>query len=164
MRQFRNWISRLGLTPDSAMRRMSQYPTSVSEVLDRSMRFNPVALAAVREFARSKPWRGTLVERWQKFQSFNSTLARAYSVQTPFLVLGGQGSGDSTSSSYRSNPPTIWMRGRLSVTTFLHEWGHHLYGPSETMACRWSVNLFRRCFPRSFARCRFDGHLLRSGG
>ena len=49
--------------------------------------------------------------------------------------------------------------GRLSVVTFLHEFGHAL-GYGERGACRWSINLFRRCFPRSFARCRQAGHTL----
>ena len=140
----------------------ADYPESATEVIDQSVRFNPQALAAIRAFARKRPWRGTLDERWAKFQALNDELAHAYRVQTPILLLRGNGTGESGRSSYHPRPPTITMRGKLSVITFLHEWGHHLRGRSEREACRWSINLFRRCFPRSFARCRFDGHMLRS--
>jgi hypothetical protein len=43
--------------------------------------------------------------------------------------------------------------------TFLHEFAH-ARGFDERQACRWSINLFRRCFPRSFASCRQVGHTL----
>jgi hypothetical protein len=45
------------------------------------------------------------------------------------------------------------------VVTVLHEWGHVL-GLGERGACRWSVNLFRRVFPREFERLARVGHLL----
>ena len=45
------------------------------------------------------------------------------------------------------------------MLTYLHEFAH-ARGYDERGACRWSLNLFRRCFPRSFARCRPVGHTL----
>lgn len=54
-------------------------------------------------------------------------------------------------------------RDRLSVVTALHEFAHHLYGPSELRACRWSVWLFRATFPRTYARLTWRGHLLVRG-
>ena len=68
---------------------------------------------------------------------------------------------DSGSSCYSPATDTIILRGRLSVVSFLHEWGHHLFGRSEYKASGWSLNLFRRIFPRSWARLRFDGHMVR---
>jgi hypothetical protein len=41
----------------------------------------------------------------------------------------------------------------------LHEFAH-ARGADERQACRWSINLFKKCFPRSFARCRVIGHTL----
>jgi hypothetical protein len=53
---------------------------------------------------------------------------------------------------------------RGSIVTALHEFAHHLYGHSELTACRWSVWLFKRTFPRTYARCTFEGHMLRLTG
>ena len=140
---------------------MSIYPQSVHEVIDSSARYRPATLSAVRQFARSKPWQGDLAARRQKFQELNRALGEAYGVEPPLLILAGKQEGDSGSSSYCPTTNTITMRGRLSVITFLHEWGHRLYGPSEYKACRWSLNLFRKVFKKSWSRLSFEGHVAR---
>jgi hypothetical protein len=136
------------------------YPATVQEVLDPALTFKPAALRAVRAFARSKPWRGSLSRRKDTFRRLNRELAAAYCTAEPRLVFqgieGGTGSGD---SSYRLATHTITLVGKLSVVTFLHEFAH-ARGFDERQACHWSINLFRRCFPRSFARCRRVGHTL----
>ena len=137
----------------------SDYPATVAEILDDSLTFNPDALRAVKAFARSKPWRGTVEERQLKFRELNTALSLAYQIPEPTLVFAGFGAGDSCDSSYRPATNTITLTG-LSVVTLLHEHAH-ARGMGERGATRWSVNIFRRCFPRSFARCRQEGHMLR---
>lgn len=137
------------------------YPATVEEVLDLDMKFRRAVLRAVREFAHSKPWQGSHDERQAKFRSLNVSLAEACGVSIPQLILDGGNDRDSGRSCYIPDLKIIILRGRLSVVTYLHEFAHHLFGPDERMACRWSINLFRRCFPRSFGRCRFEGHVLR---
>jgi hypothetical protein len=56
--------------------------------------------------------------------------------------------------------PRIYLRKKHSVITALHEFAHHIYGKSEKQACRWSVWLFRKIFPREFERLEFKGHML----
>lgn len=136
------------------------YPATVREVLDPSLTFRPAALRAVRAFARSKPWGGTLAQRKDKFRRLNREFALAYGIAEPRLVFdnveAGTGSG---ASSYRPSTHTITLAGKLSVLTYLHEFAH-ARGADERQACRWSINLFRKCFARSFARCRAVGHTL----
>jgi hypothetical protein len=143
------------------MRRSDPYPGTVEEILDPKMKFRPDVLRGVRAFARSRPWRGTIAERPAKFRALNRALAAAYEVAAPTLVFGGSDNEDSCHSCYIQALDTIFMRGRLSVITYLHEWGHKRFGRSEIRACRWSVNLFARCFPKSFARLRSEGHMCR---
>jgi hypothetical protein len=57
----------------------------------------------------------------------------------------------------------VLVKGKGSVVTALHELAHHLFGVSELKACRWSVHLFRRAFPRAYANTHFEGHLLVKG-
>jgi hypothetical protein len=139
----------------------NDYPATVSEVLDASMKFKPAVLAAVRAYARSKPWRGTLEERRQKIRALYTALAAAYGIPTPRVVFGDNGEGDSGRSCAIPAMGVVVLRGKNSSVTCLHEFAHCLYGPSERQACRWSLNLFRRCFPKSWARLRFDGHMAR---
>ena len=126
------------------------------------MQFPPTVLSAVQKFARRKPWRGSLAERKRKLRKLNRDLAKALGRTPPKLVLRGVGSGDSGDSYYRPADHAIVLLGRLSVVTFLHEWGHLLHGHSELAACRFSLNLFRLCLPRSWARLRFDRHMVRA--
>ena len=47
-----------------------------------------------------------------------------------------------------------------SIISALHELGHHLYGDSELDACRYSVGLFKSCFPKSYNKLTWKGHML----
>ena len=135
------------------------YPATVAEILDDSLTFNPDALRAVRAFARSKPWRGTVEERQQKFRELNTALSAAYGIPAPTLVFAGSGEGDSGSSSYTPATNSIRLTA-LSTVTMMHEFCH-ARGMGEGGATRWSVNIFKRIWPRSFANCVQIGHMLR---
>lgn len=139
----------------------NDYPRTVAEVLDPSMKFRPAALRAVKRFARRRPWAGTVEERQVKFRDLNKELAEAYEIPEPQLVFGKLDGSDSGRSCYIPAMNAIILSGKLSVVTMLHEWGH-TRGMGERAACRWSVNLFKRCFPKSFSRCRFERHMLRA--
>src|SRR4051794_27713666 len=136
------------------------YPATVAEVLDPSIKFPPEALRAVKKLARSKPWLGTYAERRAKFEMLIHDLSAAYRISCPRIICDGIDGGGSGRSCYIPRLHTIVLRGRLSVVSALHEFGHAL-GKDERKACRWSINLFRRCFPRSWQRVRFDGHMVR---
>ena len=134
---------------------MRNYPKTVSEVLSRRKKYRPAALAAVRRFARSKPWQGSVAERRRKLAKLNRELAAAYGVPRPALRF------DAAVDCYVRLTGTIQLTKMAgSVVTYLHEFAHHLLGPCERRACRWSLNLFRRCFPRSFRRLQQVGHTL----
>lgn len=49
-----------------------------------------------------------------------------------------------------------------SIISTLHEFRHKLNGADEKAACRWSVQLFKKCFPTSFKNLEFHkgSHLL----
>ena len=139
----------------------ANYPATVAEILDDHMTFRPECLRALREFRRSKPWRGSYRERCLKFRSLNASLAQAYGLPTPKLTLPDQESNATGNGCYRLWRGRHWITlfDRLSVVTYLHEFAH-ARGYDERRAVRWSVNLFRRVFPRSYARCRHEHHML----
>jgi hypothetical protein len=140
-------------------RRTDRYPATVAEVLDHRMKFRPEALRAVKRFARSGPWRGTLEERQAKFRRLNEELSAAYGLLCPALLFHRIGDHALSNGAYDPDHHAIHLVGKLSLVTYLHEFGH-ARGYGERRACRFSINLFRRVFPRSFARCRTDGHVL----
>lgn len=135
----------------------ANYPNSGADVLDDRARFRPEAIRACRRLARGKPWRGTVRERLAKFRACLRGLAAAYGIPCPRLRYL-----PASFDCYRERDNTIVL-AKLSVVTLLHEFAH-ARGFDERRACRFSLNLFRRVFPRSFARCRFEGHMLVARG
>ncbi|MBA3776946.1 MAG: hypothetical protein H0X11_10975 [Betaproteobacteria bacterium] len=133
----------------------ANYPATVTEVLDDSITFNPAAIRAVRALARAKPWRGEPRIRALKIAECFESLAEAYNLDGLRITFCTEGA-----DCYIPGRREIRLHGgQLSVVTFLHEFGH-ARGFDERRTCRWSINLFRKCFPRSFARCRQVGHML----
>jgi len=130
----------------------ANYPATVREVLSSRRKYRPGALKALRAFRRAKPWRGSEAERREKFKKLHRQLCRVYGVQ-PTLAFSRQEVACYMPGRNRINLPT------LSVVTYLHEFAH-ARGADERQACGWSINLFRRMFPRYYARCRHDGHML----
>lgn len=136
----------------------NDYPQTVAEVLSPPVRFKAETLEAVRCFARSKPWRGSLEQRKRKFETLHAELCRIYEKRTT-LTFGELDGGCSGASHYISALDRIVLVGKLSVVTYLHEFAHAL-GRDERGAVRWSVCLFRACFPHSYARCHANGHMI----
>jgi len=138
------------------------YPQRVEDVLDDGMKFRRGTLAAVRWLAKQKPYRGSLARRKRLIRELYRRLADVYGIEPPvlrFRDLDGDSSGESSCLRVPGQRPVITLRGKLSVVTALHEFRHAL-GGDEWQATKWSVNLFKRCFPRSFARCDRQGHML----
>ena len=138
---------------------MRDYPATIDEVLEPPVKFRLQTVRAVKAFARSRPWRGSLAERAEKFQTLHRSLCGIYGKRTA-LRFGLLDGGCSGASSFHPGGDQIVLVGKLSVVTYLHEFAHAL-GRGERGAVRWSVNLFRRCSPRSFARAQAEGHMLR---
>lgn len=62
---------------------------------------------------------------------------------------------------YNPLTKTITIDQTLSIISTLHELAHHLFGPDEKTACRWSIWLFKKVWPKAFAKLRWKGHLLK---
>ena len=137
----------------------TNYPEAVIEVLDDAIQYSPAVTEAVERFAVANPWKGSLNSRKKKFQQLNGDLARACNIENPTLGFGSLDGGSSGSSFYSPRDHRIVLTGKLSVVTFLHEFAHAL-GHDEREACRWSINLFRKCFPRQYSRLIHVGHML----
>lgn len=67
---------------------------------------------------------------------------------------------DALSYSYDPFTNTIVINKSSSIISTLHEYGHKLFGPSETKACRWSVSLFKKIYPKAFAKLKWQRHML----
>ena len=138
---------------------------SVEDVLDDSVRLNPEATAALKAFRSAKPWRGTFAERCGKFTALHAALAPVYGLEVRLVLPrtetperpgnGGFFPADAPGvpEAYRG---AVVLTGKLSVVTYLHCLGK-ARGMNRREACRWSINVFRKIFPRSFGAASTDG-------
>jgi hypothetical protein len=143
-------------------RRRNPYPQSVAECLDDTIKFKPEVNEAMVKFKKSRPWSGTKEEIQVKIRSLCHDLSLAYKIKEPEVVFVKKFSTGACCFT-KSDPPVIMMEEesdeRYSILTFLHEFGHAL-GRGEKSTCRWSINLFRKHFPKSYKKLIPVGHLL----
>ena len=135
------------------------YPATVLEVIDDQVIYSEAVLHAVEHFAQAHPWRGTTDERQEKIRALHHDLSTACNLAEPELVFTCIIGGPSGGSHYEPSRQRIVIVGKLSVVTYLHEFGH-AQGMGEKESCRWSINLFKRCFPRQYGRLVHVGHML----
>ena len=153
---------------------MFGYPRTVAEVLRPNKTYKPGVILAVKKFKRAKTWKevegspfaesaySDIIEyRFACMKTLISELAEIYEMNVPVLVMDGiTDNGNSGGSSYNTMSNTITMRGRLSIVTLLHEFGH-ARGFGEKKACIFSINLFKRVFPKQYERLLTVKHTLR---
>lgn len=110
-------------------------------------------LEALRRFKEMGPWSGNIEQRKMKFQwlhdRFNEIFGRRVSLhfEVPNDIKLWYFSG---SSYYSPLTDSIHLKGRLSVITFMHEWGHAI-GLGQREAQEWAVGLFKTVFPEKMA-------------
>lgn len=155
----RSWFRKKVHQTVNRMRR-DPYPETVAEVLDDNITYRSGTHDAMIKFKKSRPWRGTAKEMQHKLRQLNRDLAEVYGIEPPQIVFVRK---FAYGCCYFPIGNIVIMEverdGRYSVATFLHEFGHAL-GKNEKGTCRWSINLFRHHFPKSFERLKPDGHLL----
>jgi hypothetical protein len=138
------------------------YPKTVAECIDDNLKYKIGVYAAIKQFRNSQPWKGSQEEMQAKFQMLNAELAGIYKIDKPNLVFVKQFPAGPCCIT-NSKPAVIMMEetkdGNYSVVAFLHEFGHSI-GLDEKGTCRWSLNLFKRFFPKAFAALEPKGHLL----
>jgi len=147
----------LGIT-NTDMR--NPYPTA-EDILNAPVSFRPQTILVITTWKeqRYKGWRDKGIdEKWEGISDLIYRLSMVYRDKRGIPKL----EKDAYSRCARSETEsTIYLDpAKISIVTALHEFAHHLYGDSEFKACRWSIWLFKTCFPLEFKTLDFRGHLL----
>jgi len=155
-----SWLANAVKTEEEPKEEDNGYPKTVEEVLDDNIKYKDGTHAALKKFKESRPWEGTRKKIQGKICLLNDELAEVYKIEPPQVVFVRK---FAYGCCYFPIGNIIIMEheddGRYSVVTFLHEFGHAL-GKGERSTCRWSINLFRHHFPKSFEKLEPKGHLL----
>jgi hypothetical protein len=128
-------------------------------IWDDSMKFKIGVITALKKFKRTCPYSVGYEARKAGLQTLLEELGTAYQMEVPVLRFTEPEKETSFESYYMPEGHVIIMNGRLSIITFLHEFAHS-QGKNETGAVRWSLSLFKRCYPKAFEKLIADGHCL----
>lgn len=136
----------------------SQYPTA-EEIMKNPVDFRQDTIDAVLN------WKEKYFKNWKNKD--NDTKLEALE-RLVYMLAGIYGNNVSVERygpqySYSPSREMISLHGNHpSIISTLHEFRHSINGPDERSACRWSVHLFKTCFPEQFAKLEFKpgSHLL----
>jgi len=115
----------------------------------------------LKEFKTLNPWQGTYGMKSDKYIWLFRKLRKLFGLEGLKLIIAIPTEikyyYSSGSSTYGNN--TIVLRGRFSVITFLHEFGHAL-GMNQKETIEWSCGLFKEVFPEKWKKLTQQGGLM----
>jgi hypothetical protein len=132
------------------------YPSK--PIVDETLHFMPEVVDAVNEFKRTSPYSRGDDNRWNGLCRLLFRLNSHYKTVVSLAYIE-----DDKKTSLRSrfiiDRNIIVMVGKLSLITFLHEYFHAL-GLNEHYAVKYSVSLFKKCFPEAYEKLYSYQHCL----
>ena len=133
------------------------YPTK-EQILAKKPKFNKQTIEL------TKTWKDLALRNWKndeqwvkecKITMLIETIANCNFFIEPLII-------EDTKYFYDPKNKTIHIDiHNLSIISSLHELAHHIFGPSELKACRWSIWLFRECFPEQYKNLKWERHMLK---
>jgi hypothetical protein len=145
----------------------------MNEYIDDTIEYPTAVIEALKYFKKNYKFKSDTVRfeehmrrRLAGIRQLRDTLCREYGVPRVSVyaerILPNPSPGISCHCCYDVKLGCIRMIGKLSILTFLHEFSHHLQrGGTEEEARRWSINLFKRVYPRAFERLNVrDGYFM----
>ncbi len=136
------------------------YP-SKEEIMENPPTHKPGVIKLVKQWKKEIwfPLRAAEPTDEQKFEALKTLLTRVAQecYQKPVEV---DYQAEVPSCFYNPTLNRITINNSLSILSSLHELSHHLFGASELKACRWSIHLFKKSFPKAFSMLEWRGHML----
>lgn len=133
----------------------NRYPTS-EEIMDKKLIFKKATIKELRLF--KKFWRKEKDKdneiKFKMLETLIKKLGEIYGKPVKITYKP-----EIPSCCYNQLTKTITMNKSLSIISALHEFSHHIYGPSELQACRWSLQLFRTVFPKAYNKLEWNRHM-----
>jgi len=134
---------------------MKEYPTKTQVLTEPRPNFKRGLMDLVSE------WKKEFYGGWE--QEFEETQMLGLAVLSlRICALYNVGLVDVTIGEVDSFSPKeqhIYLT-KPSVITMLHELAHHLFGPDELQACRWSVWIYQLRFRNDYNKLVWDQHRI----
>lgn len=133
-----------------------KYPTK-AQILEKEPKIKEETIEIIMS------WKNEFLKDWKnvpneiKFQRLATLIIAISLIGYGKLPIVRRGTRD----CYTPKEFAIYLnKDKPSILSALHETAHFLHGTSELTACRWSIYLFRTCFPGLYSKLKWKGHLL----
>ena len=131
------------------------YPTK-EKILKRLPSIKRYALKFIKSWEGN--WKLSKNSEMKKFESLQYMLKNLGNIyDKPVRVKYIR---ENSSAYYNTGNRTIYLNKPLSIISALHEFAHHIFGNSELQACRWSISIFSKAFPKAYDKLQWKGHML----
>ena len=135
------------------------YP-SKNEILDHPIHFPEELINMVLEWKKTcytKDVRSSIEKKNTALARLVAAITTSFHRKNPSIVFTPD-----CNPHYNTTEHCIYLSStNPSIITTLHETAHYLFGPSEHTACRWSVQLFKLCFPDAYKKLVWNRHMLK---
>lgn len=140
--------------------KMGQKSEYIIGLVAEEIHFPETVVAALKNFKRNHkynsplPFEQATQARFEAMKDMVRIFSAAYGIEPIELRMSNiTSNGDSSRSYYNDdeNERYVLLTGKLSIITFLHEFGHVL-GFDEEQARKWSLTLFKKVYPIAFDR------------
>jgi hypothetical protein len=135
---------------------------TVAQLIDDAKVYSEEVIGATKELARSKPWQGTIEQRQEKLLAYHQKLCAAYDVEVQ-LAFANISDAPMGGGTFDRETRTLTLLARISIVSYMHFFTR-ARGAGEREAFKWSINLFKRHFPKSFERAEKVGPFLLTRG
>lgn len=150
--------------------------TSPDTLTSNDYKFKKGVIAATKKFKELKTGRLPDEKCFLAMVDWTHEVSQIYRIPTPTLKMWDIIGISSGPSHYLHQEKTIVLVGKLSIITLFHEYAHHLYFETKAPRCadgsidymlintsrverharRWSLNLFKRVWPKQWAKLSYN--------
>jgi len=145
------------IVTENAIETVNGYPAK--PIWDDYMKFKRGVIPALMKFKQECPYSAGVEKRKEGLMELLEEFETVYGMAAPILEFTEPEKNYSYESHYIPEEHKIVMVGKLSIITFLHEFAHS-QGKDEVSAVKWSLSLFKRCFPRAFVKLVANAHMM----
>ena len=129
------------------------YPTKEEILAEPITEYRDESIKTLSSFKRKWKVCSNKEEQFYCLKELVTELSAQYNV-SPTTEMGEQ-------YCFKPTANILCFGPQPSIISTLHELGHAIYGASEKDACRFSVHLFKKVFPKAYERLEWDGHMLK---
>lgn len=140
--------------------------TALKNSFVKDIKYRSGVIAALEAFKSERPYKGTKFERLVKLEKLHKALSKIYGFEAISLQITLRGIQKGWHVDENScGDLVIAATPKAAVWSYLYAFSELIFGDGEDVKTRrnrvrWSLNLYRRAFPKMFEKLVPSGNML----